>query len=208
MSGTCWDAQRADPTAVTPSWGWWWCCPTVGLTRSRVWVGGLHDGGCFDPDPWFFPSWESSDSPTGTSPWTSMSSEVVEDEFEFYSKAEKYWKDVPATVDGMLGGYGHISSIDINSSRKFLQRFLRVGKPKRGAPKAPFLLLAWSWAFPFGLLLLGCLAGQLAQSLVVFVPRMAPTGRGRPALWTAGRASAASPSGCCCPSSRRWTWWT
>lgn len=51
----------------------------------------------------------------------------MENEFEFYSKAEKYWKDVPATVDGMLGGYGHISSIDINSSRKFLQRFLRVG---------------------------------------------------------------------------------
>ncbi|XP_068012127.1 N-terminal Xaa-Pro-Lys N-methyltransferase 1 isoform X2 [Melanerpes formicivorus] len=55
-----------------------------------------------------------------------MTSEVVEDELEFYSKAEKYWKDVPATVDGMLGGYGHISSIDISSSRKFLQRFLRT----------------------------------------------------------------------------------
>ncbi|XP_054030374.1 N-terminal Xaa-Pro-Lys N-methyltransferase 1 isoform X2 [Dryobates pubescens] len=55
-----------------------------------------------------------------------MTSEVVENELEFYSKAEKYWKDVPATVDGMLGGYGHISSIDISSSRKFLQRFLRT----------------------------------------------------------------------------------
>lgn len=55
-----------------------------------------------------------------------MASEVVEDELEFYSKAEKYWKDIPATVDGMLGGYGHISSIDINSSRRFLLRFLRV----------------------------------------------------------------------------------
>lgn len=30
-------------------------------------------------------------------------------------------------MDGMLGGYGHISGIDISSSRKFLQRFLRVG---------------------------------------------------------------------------------
>ncbi|KFV64098.1 N-terminal Xaa-Pro-Lys N-methyltransferase 1 [Dryobates pubescens] len=55
-----------------------------------------------------------------------MTSEVVENELEFYSKAEKYWKDVPATVDGMLGGSGHISSIDISSSRKFLQRFLRT----------------------------------------------------------------------------------
>lgn len=57
-----------------------------------------------------------------------MTSEVIEDEKQFYSKAKTYWKDVPPTVDGMLGGYGHISSIDINSSRKFLQRFLRVGR--------------------------------------------------------------------------------
>lgn len=45
---------------------------------------------------------------------------------EFYSKAQKYWKDIPPTVDGMLGGYGHISSIDIDSSKKFLLKFLRV----------------------------------------------------------------------------------
>uniref|UniRef100_A0A8C5YDT9 N-terminal Xaa-Pro-Lys N-methyltransferase 1 n=1 Tax=Microcebus murinus TaxID=30608 RepID=A0A8C5YDT9_MICMU len=57
-----------------------------------------------------------------------MTSEVIEDEKQFYLKAKTYWKQIPPTVDGMLGGYGHISSIDINSSRKFLQRFLRVGR--------------------------------------------------------------------------------
>lgn len=57
-----------------------------------------------------------------------MTSEVIEDEKQFYSKAKTYWKQIPPTVDGMLGGYGHISSIDLNSSRKFLQRFLRVGR--------------------------------------------------------------------------------
>lgn len=57
-----------------------------------------------------------------------MTSEVIEDEKQFYSKAKTYWKEVPPTVDGMLGGYGHISAIDISSSRKFLQRFLRVGR--------------------------------------------------------------------------------
>ncbi|XP_068925505.1 N-terminal Xaa-Pro-Lys N-methyltransferase 1 isoform X3 [Petaurus breviceps papuanus] len=61
-----------------------------------------------------------------------MTSEVVEDESQFYLKAEKYWKDVPPTVDGMLGGYGHISNIDINSSKKFLQRFLREGPNRTG----------------------------------------------------------------------------
>ncbi|KAF6126134.1 N-terminal Xaa-Pro-Lys N-methyltransferase 1 [Phyllostomus discolor] len=62
----------------------------------------------------------------------SMTSEVIEDEKQFYSKAELYWKEVPPTVDGMLGGYGHISSIDLGSSRKFLQRFLREGPNKTG----------------------------------------------------------------------------
>lgn len=84
----------------------------------------------------FSPPLRSSESHKGACPAASMTSEVVENEFEFYSKAEKYWKDVPATVDGMLGGYGHISSIDINSSRKFLQRFLRDGPNRTGTTRA------------------------------------------------------------------------
>lgn len=59
-----------------------------------------------------------------------MSSELMEDETQFYCKAKTYWKNVPATVDGMLGGYGHISSIDLNGSKKFLQRLLREGPHK------------------------------------------------------------------------------
>uniref|UniRef100_A0A8C9V3Q2 protein N-terminal methyltransferase n=2 Tax=Scleropages formosus TaxID=113540 RepID=A0A8C9V3Q2_SCLFO len=58
--------------------------------------------------------------------------DAVEDETAFYSKAERYWQEVPPTVDGMLGGYGSISSIDINGSKKFLQRFLGDGKGKTG----------------------------------------------------------------------------
>ncbi|XP_030063716.1 N-terminal Xaa-Pro-Lys N-methyltransferase 1 [Microcaecilia unicolor] len=61
-----------------------------------------------------------------------MSEEMVEDEMQFYCKAKKYWKAVPATVDGMLGGYGHISNIDINSSKRFLQKFFRDGPNKTG----------------------------------------------------------------------------
>ncbi|XP_063288716.1 N-terminal Xaa-Pro-Lys N-methyltransferase 1 [Pelobates fuscus] len=65
-----------------------------------------------------------------------MSTELVEDESQFYCKAKKYWKDVPATVDGMLGGYGHISSIDLSGSKKFLQRFIRDGSHKIGTSYA------------------------------------------------------------------------
>ncbi|XP_067327899.1 N-terminal Xaa-Pro-Lys N-methyltransferase 1 [Anolis sagrei] len=65
-----------------------------------------------------------------------MAKEAVEDESEFYSKAERYWKAVPATVDGMLGGYGHISSLDIASSRAFLLRFLKEGPNRTGTSRA------------------------------------------------------------------------
>ncbi|KAI1882356.1 hypothetical protein AGOR_G00249840 [Albula goreensis] len=58
--------------------------------------------------------------------------DVVENESAFYSKAEQYWQEVPPTVDGMLGGYGNISSIDISGSKKFLQKFLGDGKGKTG----------------------------------------------------------------------------
>lgn len=55
------------------------------------------------------------------------------EEGAFYSKAEDYWRQVPPTVDGMLGGYGSISSIDINGSKKFLQKFLGEGEGKMDA---------------------------------------------------------------------------
>ncbi|KAM9820183.1 N-terminal Xaa-Pro-Lys N-methyltransferase 1 [Neosynchiropus ocellatus] len=59
--------------------------------------------------------------------------DIVENESSFYSNAEDYWREVPPTVDGMLGGYGSISNIDINGSKAFLQRFLGV----RISPNSP-----------------------------------------------------------------------
>lgn len=52
--------------------------------------------------------------------------DIAQDEANFYSHAEDYWKEVSPTVDGMLGGYGSISSIDINGSKAFLHKFLGV----------------------------------------------------------------------------------
>lgn len=52
--------------------------------------------------------------------------DIAQDEASFYSNAEDYWREVPPTVDGMLGGYGSISSIDINGSKAFLHKFLGV----------------------------------------------------------------------------------
>lgn len=64
---------------------------------------------------------------------TDRMGDIAENEDRFYSNAEGYWKDVPPTVDGMLGGYGSISSIDINGSKAFLQKFLGEGEGKTGS---------------------------------------------------------------------------
>ncbi|XP_035040334.1 N-terminal Xaa-Pro-Lys N-methyltransferase 1 [Hippoglossus stenolepis] len=58
--------------------------------------------------------------------------DVAQDETSFYSNAEGYWRDVSPTVDGMLGGYGSISNIDINGSKAFLHKFLGEGDGKTG----------------------------------------------------------------------------
>ncbi|CAH4028514.1 N-terminal Xaa-Pro-Lys N-methyltransferase 1-A-like [Pieris brassicae] len=47
----------------------------------------------------------------------------------FYQKAAKYWENVPSTVDGVLGGFGYITDIDIEGSKEFLNEILSVNKP-------------------------------------------------------------------------------
>ncbi|KAG7273755.1 hypothetical protein CRUP_003255 [Coryphaenoides rupestris] len=54
------------------------------------------------------------------------------EEAHFYSNAEVYWRDVPPTVDGMLGGYGSISNVDLNGSKAFLKKFTGEGDGKAG----------------------------------------------------------------------------
>ncbi len=44
----------------------------------------------------------------------------------FYTNAAEYWGTVPANIEGMLGGFGHISSTDIGSSFRFLRSFIIV----------------------------------------------------------------------------------
>ncbi|KAJ8039398.1 N-terminal Xaa-Pro-Lys N-methyltransferase 1 [Holothuria leucospilota] len=49
----------------------------------------------------------------------------------FYTDAAEYWSKVPQTVDGMLGGFGSISGIDIQGSLTFLKPFLTAPWPER-----------------------------------------------------------------------------
>lgn len=47
----------------------------------------------------------------------------------FYEDAVQYWSQVPATVDGMLGGYGFISKVDIQGSNMFLKQLFKLEIP-------------------------------------------------------------------------------
>lgn len=44
---------------------------------------------------------------------------------KLYQDALAYWSDVDANVNGMLGGYAHISNTDINGSAKFIRKYIR-----------------------------------------------------------------------------------
>jgi len=41
-----------------------------------------------------------------------------------------YWKNADATVDGVLGGFGHVSTVDIADSRRFLKSLDGVGRDR------------------------------------------------------------------------------
>ncbi|RKP22271.1 alpha-N-methyltransferase NTM1, partial [Syncephalis pseudoplumigaleata] len=41
----------------------------------------------------------------------------------WYSDARQYWKDVPSTVEGMLGGLGRLTDLDVRDSTWFLDEF-------------------------------------------------------------------------------------
>ena len=45
---------------------------------------------------------------------------------KYYNAAADYWEQINPTIDGMLGGYGKISNVDIDGSAKFLKMVFKV----------------------------------------------------------------------------------
>ncbi|KAL5731533.1 protein N-terminal methyltransferase [Ranunculus cassubicifolius] len=43
---------------------------------------------------------------------------------DWYNKGVGYWQGIEASVDGVLGGYGHVDEVDIKGSEAFLKSFL------------------------------------------------------------------------------------
>mmetsp|Transcript_20749 Transcript_20749/g.50349 ORF Transcript_20749/g.50349 Transcript_20749/m.50349 type:complete len:257 (-) Transcript_20749:253-1023(-) len=48
----------------------------------------------------------------------------------WYGKAVHYWDGVDATVDGVLGGFGHVSGVDLKESQEFLTSLKNDGHLK------------------------------------------------------------------------------
>ena len=41
---------------------------------------------------------------------------------QWYAPAVQYWDKQEASYNGVLGGFGHVSELDVAGSRKFLQK--------------------------------------------------------------------------------------
>uniref|UniRef100_A0A672ZW84 Methyltransferase like 11B n=1 Tax=Sphaeramia orbicularis TaxID=375764 RepID=A0A672ZW84_9TELE len=51
------------------------------------------------------------------------SSDCCNREKQFYYRAQKFYEDVPASEEGMMGDFVEISNVDLEGSRQFLKRF-------------------------------------------------------------------------------------
>ncbi|NXE20953.1 NTM1B methyltransferase, partial [Ardeotis kori] len=62
-----------------------------------------------------------------------LTSQVINGEMQFYARAKHFYREVPATEEGMMGDYIELSNTDIESSREFLRKF---GAGKAGTNRA------------------------------------------------------------------------
>ena len=54
--------------------------------------------------------------------WQRVDQDPAGKENSWYSKAVEYWDKQEASYDGVLGGYGHVSEVDIEESERLLKR--------------------------------------------------------------------------------------
>ncbi|XP_036378542.1 alpha N-terminal protein methyltransferase 1B [Megalops cyprinoides] len=59
--------------------------------------------------------------------------EYIDGEKQFYARAQDFYKDVPPSVEGMMGDFVELSEVDLEGSRQFLKKF--VGGPGKAGTK-------------------------------------------------------------------------
>nr|XP_005492338.2 alpha N-terminal protein methyltransferase 1B [Zonotrichia albicollis] len=62
-----------------------------------------------------------------------LTSQVINGEMQFYARAKHFYREVPATEEGMMGDYIELSNTDVESSREFLRKFVGIALA-RAAP--------------------------------------------------------------------------
>eukprot|EP01065_Artemidia_motanka_P025975 TRINITY_DN30912_c0_g1_i1.p1 TRINITY_DN30912_c0_g1~~TRINITY_DN30912_c0_g1_i1.p1 ORF type:complete len:256 (+),score=93.44 TRINITY_DN30912_c0_g1_i1:75-842(+) len=65
-----------------------------------------------------------------------LSGKSSDGKLEWYSKAVEYWEKQPPTVDGVLGGFGHLSDPDLRESTAFLLPFLTAKEGRTDRTRA------------------------------------------------------------------------
>ncbi|KAJ1980147.1 hypothetical protein H4R35_001235 [Dimargaris xerosporica] len=58
-----------------------------------------------------------------------MTNQGAQSKPTWYTDAQKYWESIPASVDGVLGGFAVLDKPDIRGSREFLQSFIEPSSP-------------------------------------------------------------------------------
>ena len=55
-----------------------------------------------------------------------LSGKLEGTDVDYYNNAATYWEGVDCTINGMLGGFGKVSDVDIDSSNKLLKLLFKV----------------------------------------------------------------------------------
>nr|XP_008116029.1 PREDICTED: alpha N-terminal protein methyltransferase 1B isoform X1 [Anolis carolinensis] len=69
-----------------------------------------------------------------------LTSEVINGEMQFYARAKNFYKEVPASEEGMMGDYAELSSTDTEASREFLRNFVGISAQGPGKAGTDFAL--------------------------------------------------------------------
>jgi protein N-terminal methyltransferase len=78
----------------------------------------------------------ASEDATGTSN-TSATAGVGPDSLISFDDGKQYWESVNADLDGIMGGFPHITKVDLQGSKNFLAKFgIGLKEGKRTIPKA------------------------------------------------------------------------
>jgi len=139
----------------------------------------------------------------------------------WYKKAVEYWDQQEASCNGVLGGFGHLTDVDIRDSRIVLMKAWRAhleaaaeGKRRLTAvgEHATGMRMVWQccWqaacqhqAAPPPPPLVGCAQPRPYAQQGPPLARLSP-----PFTQTVARAWGVSARTCCSTSSKRWTCWS